>query len=179
MFISQSCWPSWPPFPWESGGSSPFSIIGEIQDTLHFFDPYSNCSYWIRRVWVWLKSINQTSVCVLVKPNQTKHTTALWLGLMARSNEWVTKSFLFVGSDLTKVNVWGTQKDIEIPVFWKTSSCSLVSSLMEAVMALKAAFSFFPSTMWSGSARRRMPYLSLSVDSVNCRTFSSWKEAIT
>lgn len=60
-----------------------------------------------------------------------------------------------------------------IPVFWKTSSCSLVSSLMEAVTVLKAPFSRLPSTMWSGSALRRMPYLSLSVDRVSCRTFSS------
>lgn len=60
-----------------------------------------------------------------------------------------------------------------IPVFWKASSCSLVSSLIEAVMALNAPFSLFPNTMWSGSALRRIPYLSLSVDSVNCRTLSS------
>lgn len=63
----------------------------------------------------------------------------------------------------------------DIPVFWKTSSLSLVSSLIEAVTALKAPFSLLPSTMWSGSALRRIPYLSLSVDSVSCRTLSSWK----
>lgn len=61
-----------------------------------------------------------------------------------------------------------------IPVAWNSSSCSLFSSLIAAMTSLNAPFKRFPSTMWSGSALSRTPYLSLLVDSVTWRTLSSY-----
>jgi len=61
-----------------------------------------------------------------------------------------------------------------VPVSWNSSSCSLFSSLIAAMTSLNAPFRRFPSTMWSGSALSRTPYLSLLVDNVTWRTLSSY-----
>lgn len=61
-----------------------------------------------------------------------------------------------------------------LPVSWNSSSCSLFSSLIAAMTGLNAPFKRFPSTMWSGSALSLTPYLSLFVDNVTWRTFSSY-----
>lgn len=65
------------------------------------------------------------------------------------------------------------------PVSWNLSSCSLLSSLMAAMTGLKAPLRRRPSTVCSGSALRRTPYLALSADSVSTRTFSSCRDTHT
>lgn len=84
---------------------------------------------------------------------------------------WLTKGFwILYWSALP----WFSGSYHYVPVSWNFSSCSLFSSLIAAVTSLNAPFKRFPSTMWSGSALNRTPYLSLLVDSVTWRTLSSY-----